>query len=177
MSSMLDLLIEKSLFVRHRCEATLLDLLITYSFLRCSAVWGGKQGNILYFSSRWDPTHEGIETQFCLISASDHWPDSAPNNPNNWRSNPDLPTCPSWEPGTTSAGNLTSFWQRPDLHHHIFDQVHIQQANQNQSNQMIQIPGGTQNGQNVIMMVPNRWILEVMEWPIKVLNWPPNHLS
>jgi len=34
-------------------------------------------------------------------------------------------------------------------------QVHIQQANQNQSNQMIQIPGGTQNGQNVIMMVPN----------------------
>ena len=35
-------------------------------------------------------------------------------------------------------------------------QVHIQQANQSQSNQMIQLPGGSQNGQNVIMMVPNR---------------------
>jgi nuclear transcription factor Y alpha len=34
-------------------------------------------------------------------------------------------------------------------------QVHIQQANQSQSNQMIQLPGGSQNGQNVIMMVPN----------------------
>ena len=37
------------------------------------------------------------------------------------------------------------------------DQVHIQQASQSQSNQMIQLPGGSQNGQNVIMMVPNRW--------------------
>lgn len=34
-------------------------------------------------------------------------------------------------------------------------QVHIQQASQSQSNQMIQLPGGSQNGQNVIMMVPN----------------------
>merc|ERR1712083_611643 len=34
-------------------------------------------------------------------------------------------------------------------------QVHIQQASQSQGNQMIQIPGGSQNGQNVIMMVPN----------------------
>ena len=42
--------------------------------------------------------------------------------------------------------NLTSF----------VEQVHIQQANQSQSNQMIQLPGGSQNGQNVIMMVPNR---------------------
>ena len=112
MSWMLDLLIEKSLFVRHRCESTLLDLYITYSFLRCSAVWGGKQGNILYFSSRWDFTHEGFETQFCSISASDHWPDSAPNNPNNWRSNPDLSTCSSREPGTTSAGESISFFYR-----------------------------------------------------------------
>ena len=117
-------------------------------------------------------------------SAGSSRTEPAPDNPDHRWPNSDLPTSPSGKPRTATTGkpllvnNLKTIGFKLFGKHYTIEcyswpvdislsiavqnlisfveQVRIQQANQSQSNQMIQLPGGSQNGQNVIMMVPNR---------------------